>query len=253
MTSRLHSLLRRVCTDDLWHSIVHPTLADLQHEEQCASSRVRALLAFVAACWGLFKAVSIYGLTLMARDSRQALPSLAIRFLVALFTITFLLAAPYYFSARRIPVVAHALLIPATLTAALPVAVFLAVLLHASARRDCGIHLLRAVLPLALATAVAALVMWMWIVPSSNQAFRVFVYNSLSGQSISSNQLPGGWNERSWTELRSIAADPTHAQAGQARGALRRRYVWSAVTFFAGLIAIPFGLILGRLRGNSRN
>ena len=117
--------------------------------------------------WGLVKALILYGFAATARDSRRMLPDLAIRFAIVFAVITCLFLLPPLLNSgsasRRLPEMAHLVslyLTPSASVLTLPVALFIAVVLHMfGIAKPVRAQLIRGMLPIALSCGIASLVL----------------------------------------------------------------------------------------------
>ena len=249
MTSRLRVWLERVCSEELLETIVLPALADLEHEQTVAGSRATRHVAFVQGLWGLIKALFLVSLWRTAHDTRAMFPTLAIRFAVVLtFVTSVLVLPPTRHTLERLDI-SHSLLTlvylsPQAMAVAFPIAAFVAVVMHGIATRASAPALMRGILPFVLGLSLASLVLTFWVMPASNQAFRMLVYNASRPATEAFRDLPKGMNERSWIELTELSATGTVAQATQARTALRIKYAIAIVTCLSGLIAVPLAIFI---------
>jgi len=225
MASRLRVWLERVCSEELLETIVLPALADLEHEQSIASSRATRHLAFVHGLWGLIKALFLVSLWRTADDARDV-PGARYSFRGCPHNRDSALMLPATRHMLERLDISHSLLAlvygsPQAMALAFPIAAFVAVVMHGIATRAAAPALARGVLPFALGLGLASLVLTFWVMPVSNQAYRVLVYNALLPATEAFRDLPKGMNERSWIELRELSATGTVAQAAQARTALR--------------------------------
>ena len=176
-------------------------------------------------------------------------PTLAIRFAVVLtFVTSALVLPPTRHTLERLDI-SHSLLTlvylsPQAMAVAFPIAAFVAVVMHGIATRASAPALMRGILPFVLGLSLASLVLTFWVMPASNQAFRMLVYNASRPATEAFRDLPRGMNERSWTELTELSATGTVLQSAQARTALRIKYAIAIVTCLSGLIAVPLAIFI---------
>jgi PadR family transcriptional regulator len=147
-----------------------------------------------------------------------------------------------------------AFLVPSAMPIALSISLFVAVLLQILATNDRRIlFLLRGILPFAFACCIGAQVLTNWIVPVSNQAFRVAIYNAMRPAGSPVVTLSKGNNERRWSELSALTAQRGSDAAERAQSAMRMRLALSVAPLIAALIAISFGVHLPRMFRVLRN
>jgi hypothetical protein len=250
--------LRRLAERFFGHVFVErvltPALADLAFERRRARSALSRHLAAIRGWWGIVKAICWYGILVTTTDARILTPGVAARFAIAFPAVTYALMLGSY-GMRNVPShIATVYLSPSMMTIALPISLFVAVLLQILATNDRRIlFLLRGILPFAFACCIGALVLTNWIVPVSNQAFRVAIYNAMRPGDSAVVTLPKGNNERRWSELSALAAQRGSDAAERAQSVTRMRLALSVAPLIAALIAISFGVHLLRMFRVLRN
>jgi hypothetical protein len=259
---RLRAIAARVCHVSTMKWLIDPVIADLQCEHAEAMQhgrRWRSLWVRVAgwsAFWRVMATVAISRSIEAPREWIAADDWAVGRTLGFTATVTaaviFLLNIPYAVEAMKALREGHhaprgfIYLIPPTFPLAIAVGVLSGVLLGMRERRMTT-HLRRAALMMALAGAAASFVMLAWIIPVSNQAFRVAV----SG--IPAQQLSKGRYELTFGELRREIDDLDDAgmresvPARDARWVYYLRFALSVVPLVFGWLALAL-LDIGRLQ-----
>jgi hypothetical protein len=204
MTGRLQRLLSRHCSTAIMERLVDPVLADIHVEASAAaarghrwtSRRIRA-----AGAIALINALVVYGWTEFWRiqnwptDDRRALfRTLGYAAVVTTAAIP-LLMLPFLvrFSDRTQELAPY--LVPQALPIALPVGLFVG-LIYGFRTRVMSLRPRTALIIAAVLCSMASLVALAWVVPVSNQAFRVAARNDPF--------IPKGLAELTLGELRSV-------------------------------------------------
>jgi len=202
----MHAIAARLCDATTMERLVDPTLSDLRLEYEEAVKRGRrlesariwlvghiALLQVIALHGGLSAAETVRDL---AADDRRALVRTLSASTATVIVGTFVLAlVPFVdFVPRDHPrsLELAFYLVPQALALSIPIGLTVGILWGLG----CLCHSARTrtvVLLLALMTSALSLVMMAWVVPNSNQAFRV---------SMTGGPLPKGLNELTIRELR---------------------------------------------------
>jgi hypothetical protein len=251
--ARLRALAARVCEPETMERIVDPVTADVRteyadarrcgHVWRCRAIRLTAGLI-------LLKALAVYECDRSARHVRSAVVSPAVRPLFVAFVVTLATTAldtlPFLRRTaahdRAQLVVRVAYLLPQAAAISMPVGLACGVLgllkSGAASRR-----LKEGVLILASVASVAAFVNIAWVVPASNQAYRV---------SIGGPQVAKGANELTLRELRPLMRPGATIPAGilmpQGRRQLASFYYARWAMAFAPLALSLFALSLERRR-----
>jgi lipopolysaccharide export LptBFGC system permease protein LptF len=212
---RLHALAARICSTQTMERFIDPTIADLQAEYASAlrsgnvwRSRTALLGGYVAfakvALW-----CAIAGVTGMRRNWNREDHSGLVRVLwrsaAAILGVTLLIWLPELSRTREMleDLGSEAslfrlmtYLLPMTLPLSLPIGLAFGAALGAHGRRPSR-RLMCAIMLVALATAAGSLATMAWVIPASNQSYRV----AMMGQ-----PLLKGDREMSFAELRRALA-----------------------------------------------
>jgi hypothetical protein len=258
----------RVFDPETVERVLRPAFADLQHEcenrDERANAangvRLRSPLAIrVRAYWGLWKTLAICFVGDAVRVRRGHTLSLGTRTLLCVVLLIVLLTAAQdttlFFTLRRdhgagAAMKAFLLLLPSTLTMALPAAFFLAL---ASIRTKSFpvARLIPSATAGAVACAAAIFIGAMFVVPPMNQSFRTFVFNTLQPlePGVPPRVLSKGLAELTWTELNAqIREPPTSRQEELARAHRQQRFALVASAFVMGLLGLG---LAGRWRSRA--
>lgn len=256
---RLRSFARRICAAETLERVIDPLIADLQFEHANAERagqmwRARRLqLAGYLAFWktmGIHAArTSVGAIRQWAAADRHALGRTIAFSLVAVGILTMLLVLPPFYGMKAwqahaaqpwrfpksTPVQLFLYLIPQAIPLAVIFGLPIGILCGLRGRRV-NRRVLASVMGVALMSAIATFVLSAWILPETNQAFRLLV----TGRSF----LPRGDNELTLWELRSRLED-WNTPVGYARS----YYVRWAVSFapiVLGLFAVGLSAIRRR-------
>jgi hypothetical protein len=226
---------------------VLPALADLQHE--CRDERASPLTR-ARAYAGVLKVFALCALGQAAIEVRPTLGLIGRRMAITLPLVMITVGGagiPWLVTiGRKLNTVtaleASALLLPGILVGAIPLAYFLAAVL--SGRIGTGPDRLRfspGVMAGAFACAAVVLVL-MAITPSTNQAFRVTVweaYAAADSRFVGGNPPAKGLTEMGWQELAEVVSNPPGVRQGHlARFHLHQRVAWTLGVFPLALLAI---------------
>ena len=212
MTRRLRRLLSRHCSAVTMERLIDPILTDIRIESAEASLRGgwwAGLRISGAGLAVLIKALAFYGWSQFWRfnawpddDRRVLIRTLACSAAVTVAAIP-LLVLPFLlrFPAARAQELAI-YLVPQALPIALPIGLFVG-LLYGFKERFTSLRPRTALLIAAILCSIASFAVLAWIVPVSNQAFRV--------AALSDPFIPKGLPELTLGELRSRIGDNRHA------------------------------------------
>lgn len=221
---RLRTILSRWVEAAAMERFIDPLLADLQseYEDAVRTGRVwQSRRIWVAGHIALCRVLAWHGVTRGARglldigDERRAMNQTLAAW--ALFTaaaasifVAPLLADSWETIGHSYGVVSRlaVLLVPQALTTVVPFSLMCGILW--GLRKAPAARALRVRVLLWAATAsVGLFVVWGWVVPASNQAYRVIVFDALTqGTGNNYGRLPKGLNELTWTELRQVMEPP---------------------------------------------
>jgi hypothetical protein len=246
--SRLRAWAERFFDRQTLELNVLPALADLQHE--CRDERGSPLTR-ARAYVGVLKLFALCALGQAAIEVRPTLGSIGRRMVITLPLVMILVGGAGFLEletlARKTSLATSlegfALLLPATLVGAIPLAYFLAAVLVG--RVGTGPDRLRfapGVMAGAFACAVVVLLL-MTITPSVNQAFRVTMWEAFAAVDplVVGNAPPKGLTELGWRELAGVIDDPPSVRQGHmARVHLHERVAWTLGVFPLALLAISF-------------
>ena len=195
MTSRLRVWLERVCSEELLETIVLPALADLEHEQTCGGLTCHETRGVRSRVVGSDQsALSRFSLANCSRYTRDV-PDARYSFRggphIRHQRVGAAPHSPYAREAR----ISHSLLTlvylsPQAMAVAFPIAAFVAVVMHGIATRASASALMRGILPFVLGLSLASLVLTFWVMPASNQAFRMLVYNASRPATEAFRDLP---------------------------------------------------------------
>jgi hypothetical protein len=233
--------------------VLLPAVADLQHEceagdagasaSAAGSARSRSRLAIrVRAYWGLWKTLAICFVGDAVRDRRGHALSLGTRtlllVLLLLVLVTAAQSATWFYTFGRdhgawAAIKAALLLLPSTLTMVLPAAFFLAVALFRT-RGSQMPTLIPATTAGAIACAAALFIGAMFVVPTINQSFRTFVFETLQPPDADAppRVLSKGLAELTWMELNAqirVARDRRQEELARASRQQRFALIGSAL------------------------
>lgn len=250
----VRSIASRVCDQDTLEQVIEPTLADLQCE--CAEmtrdsvARSRWWLHLTVSI-ALVEAVVLCSFDRMAR-ARSAPPSLDEARALTTTTLISTLATAVALAVFVLPPLLHVphvhwrmilYLVPQALPVALPIGVTVGVLAGVREARASRRIAARLTL-LAMVCSVASFIVFGWVVPDANQAFREFAFAQTSG-AIGAGQPPRihlarGANELTIVELREQARGASlRERPGRLRAfAYYQRWALSAATLAMVLFAL---------------
>lgn len=236
----LRRLLVRVCSPETMSRVVDPTLADVRWESGRLTVRSHLILAKALL---VHTALSTPGVLSRAwSDDDRAIPKVVGFALMGAAIGALLLEVPYFReypnrANRDASLIGIALLLaPQALVLTFPPALLLAIPLAFRQQRPSG-RLTRRTIALSLCCVVATFVLVMWVMPETNQAFRVLT----SGQ----HDLPRGPAEEGLAtmreRLRERIEDAKHKYGGQA--AARRLEFDYHVRLMLPWLPLPLGAI----------
>jgi hypothetical protein len=235
--------------------VLLPALADLQHE--CADASVapgapRRAFVRIRAYWAVWRTLLTCLVGDILRDRQGHVRSVTGRTVFFLFTLSalFSLAGIGWFRSfghaygQSAAISAAAYFLPSTLVTVMPMAFFLAVAVRPRSTQPFA-QLIPAALVACLACAVVMLASVTFVVPNTNQAFRMVVFKAMD-PSHQPLELTKGLTEMTWSELNThIRSAPSSRQEELARAHRQQRVAW--VASFAVLALVGLGLA-GRWR-----
>jgi len=221
---RLRALVSRWVDAAAMERFIDPVLADLQSEYEDAVRAGRpwhSRRIWIAGHIALCRVLAWHGVTRGARglldigDERRAMNQTLAAW--ALFTaaaasvfVAPLLADSWETIGHSYGVVSRlaALLVPQALTAVVPFSLMCGILW--GLRKTPAARGLRVrVLLVAAMASLGMFFVWGWVVPASNQAYRVIVFDIVTqGTGNKYDPLPKGLRELTWTELRQVLEPP---------------------------------------------
>jgi hypothetical protein len=256
---RIRRIAVRMFSARTMEQLIDPVLADLQTEYNNAvrHGRVsRGRWIRLAGCVTLLKSVAWYGCERSMRtihdwtaDDRDGLGRTVSFSLAAIAATTTLLLVPPMLHVPSTHVSATLLLyvIPQALPLAIPVGLTLGILYGLRGRvvshRSAG-----AVVAIAGFCSVASFVIFVWVLPAANQAFRVSVYQALRAPGAGRTSLMKGPNELTLRELSQRIQ--SNMRAGQSFRGLAYDYHVRWALPCATLVLALFALsVVTRCRG----
>jgi hypothetical protein len=258
MTSRLHRFAQRAFDADTYERIVVPALQDVEHE--CAGAAGQPMkrrgLTCLRAYWGVAKAMALCGIGDVAQNrdgiartvaTRTGLLAVVVACLLMLPSVQWMISFGAKFGTAS-ALVAGALLVPSELVLALPAAFFLALALFRSRPGVAPTRVLSTALAGSIVSAFVAFVAAMFLVPTSNQAYREYVFAAFRSElpNAPSTPLRQGLTEMRLPELNEhIHSAPSRRQAELARAHRQERVAFVGAVFVLGLLGL--GLV-GRWR-----
>lgn len=253
--TRLRAIAARLFDAPTMERYVDPTVSDLQAEYEDAvargqrreSARIR-----VVGYLAVFQVITIQGglqaidaVRELSDDDRRALLRTVLASTAVIVIATLTLIVPFAGVLRpdqRFADVA-VYLIPQAIPLSMPVGLTLGIF-WALGRARASRAVLMLVLVLALGSSLVSFVTLAWVMPNSNQAFRV---------AVSGRDLPRGANELTIGELRQRAQSATPLSPASLSGPnLMRNYHgrWALAT--APFVLVVFGVIVTRARTSDR-
>ncbi|HEY9461681.1 MAG TPA: LptF/LptG family permease [Vicinamibacterales bacterium] len=209
---RLHALAARVCSEKTMERLIDPAIADLQAEYAAATDMTGRWLALLAGYVAFAKVALWCAMSGAARtqnnwtqEDHSGLVRILWRSAAAILCLTLLILLPelsrmgemletFGSDASRFRLMTF--LLPMSLPMSLPIGLALGAALGAHGRTPSR-RLIGAIMLVAFATAAASLATMAWVIPASNQSYRVEMLR---------RDVPKGDRELSFGELKLAMA-----------------------------------------------
>ncbi len=238
--TRLRRFAERTFDRTTLENVMLPALADLQHECSVAQpTRHQQWLTYLRAYWGLWKTIGlcVIGDAIRDRDGIAAsLGGRTIVFLPILVTVLMMPSASWVLSfgsqhGARSALTVWGFLMPASVLVALPAAFFFAIAMYRVRADMPSTRLVPSAIVGSIVCAAVVFALMMFVVPTTNQAFRTFVFETFQPALTNAPRVPlrKGFAEMTWPELNDhIQHAPSSRQAELALAHRQQRFAFVA-------------------------